>query len=336
MTTPVSLASEQATRALEILQQESLALRPSPRQVLVYRVLHWDVAAFGVALVAVWLTTVIHPDRSALTDVVAGLLGLTGLVMFPLFLLNLGLVRRLWRVARVRCRLGLTQPLAAIFRAQRQKNRLRNLATALLVLVGMGFVLLAVMVAMVAENLGGPLVAAFLVAFWLALAVPLLSLHFLRRGMERLAVVDRLRSGLSAAVSDAGAGEAKSIAVSAKDYELIAGIERAQIIAERYQNIRRSQGSTKGSGFAVQMGIAAQQAKSELPGRERVLIDEQILRLMEDPQPTGVIIDAEGALRRLPVPGTSAEIVFDLDQAARRVRIVRIVSPAVPQSAIRG
>ncbi|MGH7675456.1 MAG: hypothetical protein ACREMV_09305 [Gemmatimonadales bacterium] len=332
MTAPVRLASEEATRALEILQQELFALRPSARQLLVYRLLQWDVAALGVALVAALVTTITQGERSTLANLAFGLLGLTGLVMFPLFLLNLGLVRRLWRVAKMRRRLGLAELLEAAFKAQRRKARVRNLLTAVLVIVGLVFVLGgAVAIVMIPNTELGSLGKAVVVAFYLALGVPLASLHFLRRGMERLTVVDRLHSTLSAAVSDLPPGQDKSIALSPRDYELIARIERAQVIAERYQSIRQSGHGADTSGYAVQMSFAAQQAKSQLPGPERVRVDEQVLRLMEDPERTGVVKDAQSALRRLPVPNTSAEIVFDVDRGARRVRVVRIVTPSVHQ-----
>jgi len=146
--------------------------------------------------------------------------------------------------------------------------------------------------------------------------------------MERFAVVvERLHSDLTAAASDSVTEGEKGIAVAPDDYDLIAKIERSQIIRERYQSIQRSHEGEE-PGYAVQIGFAAQEAKSRLPTPARLLIDERILQLVKDPQPPGTVTDPQGSLRHLPVPKASAEIVFEVDQQSRRVRIVGIASPA--------
>jgi hypothetical protein len=333
MTARISLATEESSRALEILQQELQTFRPSRGQVLAYYMLQWNAVAFLVALLVVFFTR----EGSTFREVVTGVVGFTALAMLPILLLNLKLVSRLWRAARMRRRLGLTEPLAAVFQAQRRKTWLLNFLTAVLAVVGVVFVLLAVAVpAIVREELevtgSRSVLIGLFIGLYLILGITLISLHYLRRGMERLAVVEGLRTTLSAVASDRKE-QAGAVSVSPEDYDLIAKIERDQIIRERYQNIARSKAGARTSGYVVQMGVEAQQGKSRLPAAERLLVDEQIVKLMADPQSSDVVTDPQRGLRRLPVANTSAEILFEVDEADRRVKIVGIESSAASRAA---
>ena len=333
MTARISLATEESQRALEILQQELLTFRPSRGQLFAYYALNLNVVAFVTAFVAFFLTG----EGTTSREVASGVVGLTAIAMLPILLFNVKLVSTLWRAARMRKRLGLAEPLAAAFRAQRRKSLVLNLITSLLVGVGMIFVIVAVAVPAIVpgelEAESRALFVTFLIGIYLILGTALISLHYIRRGLERLKVVEGLRTTLSAVATDRPRQEEGAVSVSPEDYDLIASIERDQIIRERYQNIARSKAGARRSGYVVQMGLAAQQGKSRLPVPERLLVDEQIVNLMANPQSSDVVTDAARGLRRLPVANTSAEIIFDVDEANQRIKILGIESSSASRAA---
>src|SRR5258706_4065503 len=272
MTARISLATEESSRALEILQQELQTFRPSRGQVLAYYLLHGEVAVFVISFAAFFFTQ----EGSTAREIATIILGFAALAMLPILLLNLKVVSRLWRAARMRQRLGLTEPLAAAFQAQRRKTWVFNTLTAALVGIGALFLIVAVVVPAATWNeiersKAGAFFLALVIGLYVILGITLISLHYLRRGMERLAVVQGLRTTLGAVASDSPKEPASAVSVSPEDYDLIARIERDQIIRERYQNIARSKAGARTSGYVIQMGVEAQHGNSRLQASGRLL-----------------------------------------------------------------
>jgi len=318
------LDRQESTRALEILGRELAANRPTPRQERTFNLLNWDVLAmflsYGVGFVGRLALPEAWAERVA--EVCFVLAGLSILIMPILLLLNLDLVRKLWRNARMRSRLGLSRPLEAAFKAQRRKHRVRNLGTAFLAVYGV--CMLVALPLMVWVVLSDELLAAILISLmFTVMSLSFASIHLIRRGMERMAVVETLHGLVRREESDAG-----EIELSQDEYDLLATMERSQIVEDRHARLERAAENPEVFGYAVQTSFSAQDAKSQLPVHASSLVDAQIQRLARDPESERdrVAIDEESHLRRLPVEGTPVMIGYQVDDEARVIRVVDVLS----------
>ena len=238
---------------------------------------------------------------------------------------NVPLFRSLWRGARIRRQLGWDEPLDEAFLTQRRRRWLRNLATALLVLLGVYLAIQAALVAILAFRLDAfPLIARvvlLIIAFlYLVVGVTLVGLHFVRRAMDRFAVVvERVHGRVNAAVEQSRQRGTGDVAVGPADYELITQVERDQIMRDRRESVQEHE-DRDDAGYAVQFGLEAQHARAALPPADRVLIDEQIFRLADSRASR-----LEQGLQGLRVPGTGTTLLFEMNHEARRIRIVGMV-----------
>ena len=325
------LAPREFQRALEVLGRELEESRPTRVQRRVYRVLNWSAVSFVTGYFLLFL--------GMLSPVVLGIglavVMISVVVMAGAFLLNLGLARKLRRIARTRRSLGLTEALETAFKEQRRKRPLRNLATACLTVIGSILFILTVIFLFakwrsqdwseledfISFSLGALLFAIS--------GLSLASIHFIRRGMERLGIVQRLYDYLrsSKAADESGASK---IEVPDYAYDLLAKMERSQIIQKRQESLRRAAENPDLFGYAIHTSFAAQDARSKLSEHERTLVDAEILRFSRNPSLDGdrVSFDEKSGLHRLKVEDTDVTVLFHIDQSARRLRILRIDSSA--------
>ena len=148
----------------------------------------------------------------------------------------------------------------------------------------------------------------------LVVAFSLILMHYMRKGRERLRMVESLRSSLLGHVDE-------RTPLPSTDYAQIARIERAQILYDRQQSIRTRSKKAEKSIYVVQMSRAVIKARAELDDETKMRVEEEIDELASKPRVGGLKEDAEAGIVHLRVPGTSAEIGYSVDDKARRIKV---------------
>jgi hypothetical protein len=128
----------------------------------------------------------------------------------------------------------------------------------------------------------------------------------------KLEEAERLRSSLlNRQTLSQRFGAEQSVSIPEEEYKQIARIERALIVRERRQAIKKSSKKPDNSVWAVQASASAMTKKSTLDDSARLMIQTRIDELTTNQQPADAHKDAEG-FWRLPVPQTSLEISYTL------------------------
>lgn len=297
---------------------------------IVYRLYIWSfvllfVGALGLAFFSPSINDGVTEKLDGVQSVLFNFFSITtGVAFFTtiiLFLFNIGLILKLWRIARVRNRLGLAGPLESAFKERRRHGRVLNFVTGFLVVLGAAYVLMPAMFAVSEMELSVILITA---PFFLLFGITLLSLHFLRRGMERLQIVENLHGELE---SGSQAESDTAVPLDDASYEILAHLERSQIMEERQQSIARASSDRGTFGYALQMSFESQESKDRFPSVQRQLIDQKILELMSNPG------SCESEASQLPdsdylkvsVKDADAFIQYRVDEASHRVQIARIM-----------
>jgi hypothetical protein len=333
MADDVPLGFRELDAALTVLRREQATYLPSPRQNRLYRA--FNVSAFAT-IAAVVLALLLGTfsgdgDTGLLLTVVLALLILIAVVLaiatLVLFILNWGLMRKLRRHARLRRRLKLAYYFAPAFSAERRQTRFGNFVTGLITVFGV--LLAAVGILGIAGSLivwltyGSAKILLLLVSELLFVAVfgvgvGLASLHFVRRGKQRLEVVLRLHQALEK--HTAGAAPAAAVTLSADEYDALAGLEREQIIRDRTTSIIQGR-KESASTYVVQTSREMHDAKSKLPPDVLAQVERAITTLVADPGRAGAVEDPASGNRAMPVAGTPLKIRFDVDQTRQLVRL---------------
>ena len=153
------------------------------------------------------------------------------------------------------------------------------------------------------------------------LGLSFIFLHFMRRGKQRLDVVRGLRASLSKYEKSFEQDKLQRINIDAKEYDKIARMERAQIIRDRQQSIDMGLKKARTFGYLIQKSREMQAAKARLEPSIKILVENQILQFRTEPVPTGSSEDLDTGTFRLQVPDTDVEIVYQVDQDNRRIKI---------------
>ena len=326
------LARAQVDRGLEVLELELLNIRISRRQMILYR---FYLGSFALLLLAGMGMVFFSPpvDDQGLVGEQGGpasaaftaLTTVTGLAFYATiisFLFNIGLIRKLWRIAKVRRRLGLTQPLESAFSERRRRGWIVNSVTGFFVLMGAVTIVLPALL-IFTSGVSWSVILTTAPLFLLGGAA-LLSVHFLRRGMERFKIVQDLHTELKA---ETGPGDAMPPLDDAS-YDILAHLERFQIMEQRQQSIARASADRDTFGYALQMSFEAQESKDGFPDEERQLIDRKILELISDPESVGEQSTRlpEGDFLKVGVEGSDVAIQYRVDKSNHRVQVARIAS----------
>lgn len=325
-----TLGSNAFERALAILNREQEANMPSRRQTTYFRLFNLIVYLF----IGIGVVTIVGHGFGFHKEMM-WLWGLQGIVLFliiVLFFLNLGFVGKLKNQAKLRRQLRLDQNLKALFKAQRRETKVSNLWTLLISILGYplvaiglsGFVIL-LLVAVVDRD-WGPLVGSAAGLGLTVLGLSFIFLHFMRRGKQRLELVDRLRATLSKYEDAFGQDGEQRVSIDADEYDQIARIERAHIIADRQRSIDQGLKEARTSGYLIQRSHEMQAAKAKLDPATAVLVENQILQLTTDPMPTGTAQHPDTGIFRLRVPETEVEILYKVDEDSRRIRVGKLLT----------
>ena len=338
MTEHVSLDARTLEAALAVLRREQAADLPTARQTTLYR--WFNVSAFSLAGVSVfWFIAAGMAGEisdsmgdepfeifALLLNGAAGLLSLSTTV---LFFLNGGLIRKLYRLAKLRARLRLAGYFEPAFSATRKATRVGNAVTAAIIMLGL---------LMMGAGAGGIVAASlmldsrsfitltkpqFLLVVAVSLAViaaglGLVSLHFMRRGKQRLETVLALQETLARQASAPAQAEVK---LSSDEYAAIARIERGQIIRDRADSILSARAEAGALDYLCQTSRQMNEAKSKLAPDLLAKVEGTITGLLNNPAAASMGEDSPGGSRTIPVSGTSLKIHFDVDPDRHVVRL---------------
>jgi hypothetical protein len=335
MTAKSTLNSQEFKLVLAILQREQTAHMPSRRQELLFRLFNWSVFAFLGTVVVAGLATVFDVfGGPRMQDIAVVLLWISALPILStviLFVLNLGMMRMLFRQARLRRRLQLVQSLKDTFKAKRRHDRIRNIFTLFVAFLGPVFVVVVgSFVLLILLWVGTETHYVFGVLFVLiVLALSLAFLHFMRRGKQRLEVVTNLQASLLGRREVFESDQESILDISSTDYNRIASIERAHIIDDRANSIKMGHKESLNSSYVIQKSHKMLGATSGLDLKARVRVNDQIIRLMTNPSPPGVTEDpGTEKILRLSVPETSVDILYQVDEKRHRIRVLDLRSAA--------
>ncbi len=328
-----NLEDHQLDRAVKVLEHELSRNTISKRQRLIYRLYMWSFVVLFVGAVSLYFLQPPDDDQNMpvqvselqelMSNVATTVFGLGFLASIILFLMNIGLVRKLWRIARARRHLGVTKAFEAAFESRRRDRRITNFITAIMVCLGIAYLLLPIMFLASGLPYGLILVSA---PIFLLFGFALFSLHFLRRGVERFDIVQDLRNALHSKSTQGLDDQSDGTQIDEQTYDMLAKLERSQIMEQRQKSIERARSEPDTFGYALQMSFEAQNSKDQLPAHERQLVDHRILDVLTNPEAClgESSKDPDGDYWKLAVEGTSAEIYFRVDSLTNRVQIARI------------
>jgi hypothetical protein len=316
----MTLTDTTLDRAMAVLEQEQQAILPSRWQRRVYYLFNFAQWSLSSSILILLVTSGFYLDEPNAPLAVLVLLWVVlilSLLIIPLFFLNLGLVGKLWRHARLRRELGIREGLRDSFKMARRQGRIRNWITRFMAIAGVLIVIIA-LVAVVFIHIsftlkdiyldtegGIPLLISFGI---FVVGLSLFSLHFIRRGRERLNVVAQLQDSLR--IPETATDDVTEVEISPDVYSQIAQIERSHIIQERQRSIGRGHSDDDGVTHLVQTSVMAQKAKASLEPGTRVRVQNQIVELMYDPRPEESRPEQDTGLIVLRVPGTSIDIKY--------------------------
>lgn len=322
-----ALDDRQFERALAIVERE----QPTPLQARRFKLLQWAVRG-ALIFSVVWGILFYLFGASAVYPVLM-LAVACYLAVVPLFLINLGMVRKLGRAAALRRSLRLTERLQPLFRQRRMRHRVYNAVTFTINLfgypicvIGLGLLLFELS----APDAFGLSTATIVVAFGLSC----IFIHFMARGAERLRVISDLRAALLEGKASAAAAAGEPVVVAAEHYDAISRLERAQIRHDRKQAVRSGM-HLKSEGYVMRVSRAVRDAEQTLDPAELVSFHATLYRLSRDPNTVSSVTDPETGHAFTTVPGAPFAIGFGVDRTRREVRVysLRRLDAATPRIA---
>jgi cell division protein FtsL len=162
-------------------------------------------------------------------------------------------------------------------------------------------------------------------------ALVLVSDRYLSRLRERMRLledVDRLRESLSRQRQEAKKAREEFVELPFAEAERLAEVEQAFIRRGRVAAIESARGGTAAGHTLFRTPPARSQIEA-LDGRTRLLVESQLEELAFEPQPEGAAAGPAPGSWRLAVPETSVEIVYEVADEFRHVRILSVgTSPA--------
>lgn len=301
--------------AMKILEREQQAYLPSPKQLLLFRIYNLAIVLWLVSILGFFVLAVKGGTDSPAYLVLAGAYLLTTIAVPLLFVLNIPLGRKLWRQARLRRHLGLKRDLASVFRRSRWTTR------------GMLNSVIGGMLVFVAVLLIGASLVGFFEGDWLIagplflIAVSIFSLPLMRRAKARLSTVDHLYATITDA-QQAPPEDDQEPRISSSAFQMIAELERSQIIHDRERSLRLGDKTGQLPAYTLQQSRLAHRARFGLDSASARKVEQVIFDLVEDPRPEGITEDPETGLSVVKIPETSLEIGYRVQDEASVIQVV--------------
>jgi len=331
MNPSLSLDDRQFTAAMKLLEREQREFLPSRAESLRHRLFNVATTAL-IAVLVVWLLSSHQGGSSAFELWLFWVFAAVAIANVALFIWNIGLIGKFWRLARLRRRLGLTGKLGHFFDEQQSIpatvfNIVAALVNGLAGVFFLGFwvfILATGNLRTLLELEGFGVVGVTMLGLTLfCVALSLFSQPLMSRAHKRLKIVTGLQESLAhreqaTAEEDEAAGFASTAA------QVLGEMERSQIISERRQVLRRARQS-KAGGYALQQSVAVHRAKGQLDPSTGRKVEDQLQALALDPgRADSAGEDSQNGLRTLTVPETSLEIGYQVEPATRSIKIFHL------------
>ncbi len=324
------LSRAEFARALACLDRERESMQPSRAQRLSYRLYITFVCGLAICLMGAvvsllfWSKEKVEPPLAFLLLAIGFVLCLFGALV--LLLLNIPLMLKIGREKWHLRRLGLADASDVLWKAQGKERRW--VAVTGKIALGLAGVLFLGTVIMVIEEHKQPEI------WWMAVPNLLLTsvfvvFYFLQRGKAWLDMVasrwqeiTRLNESMRGLEEAAPASAEDRIAVPAEMIERFARVETEHIVRSRASAISQLATAPR-SNFSVLSSRDVLESKADLDIDTRLKVEDAIEELMVQPRPKGMQEDAAGLLHQR-VQGTDHEIVYAVDDAERRVRLLSL------------
>ena len=253
---------------------------------------------------------------------------LGGVAVPILLLLNRRIVWNAVQQRRLLKRLGLEEVSQTAWNASQGRTLLHRLsARARKTILGLFAAIFAIFV-VVSAAMGALLnVVVGVLALIVVLSFPIW--RFVERMRQRMTLAldaERLDTTLGALERTDAPGE--GIVVPAAVLESAARIENAQIAAERARAIAAKAAESHDYALLTTREVAAQ--KAVLPAAHRLELEDLIEEVVAKPTVWPAGVEAGGAIRRARTTDSAIEIDFEVDEAARTVRVIGCRGLAAP------
>lgn len=125
------------------------------------------------------------------------------------------------------------------------------------------------------------------------------------------------------AVREGAAAGAESEAISVRDWNQIARMEREQIGRERLRAVSEGLREAASESYSVVKSPDLIEATASLDARLRLRLEDEAQGLSRAPRPREALLDAESGLWHLRVPDTPLELSYAIDEEQHRIRLMQ-------------
>ena len=319
------LNPDEYRHALGILNREKKLYTLSKWKKIVWVILNISLLVFFAAFAGL-----IFGSGESFFAAACGISALTAILMFFIYLPG---AVRIWRQNIKITRMGLKPTFSKAWKAARKKSRFRNVVAILVSLFGL--VCLLFFVYAIIEFYKMPnrellfdtshLIVGFVVT--LIFCAPFISVHFMWKSRQRHNVISGLTATLGHAGSEPTEGDAPAVTtIEPSDYQVIAELERSQIMLDRAHTILMKSKPNDFSYYSIRKSASFRKSLSGIDRQTRWSIDDFIEKLADNPKPDGIeTSDTDGA-QRINVPETDMVITFKVDDSAQQLIILSLGS----------
>lgn len=230
-----------------------------------------------------------------------------------LVLLNISLLRKVWRQAQLVRRLGLRSAYELSWKEQKKQKRWSRIFRSLLFPLGLMFVVGAFLIS--EENKISELFIPLLIG------LSLVGAYFImlsKKMMDNMMDVDALRRSLEKYRIEAELSNDDFISVPIAKMVDIANIEAGQIVRQRVEAISEMNKADE-RGYTARRSKGFQVAAVDIGAEERLAVEERITGLLNLPRPDDAVTMEDGQTMVLEVPGTPYSLAYSIDDARQQI-----------------
>lgn len=329
--TTYELSASKFEEALSILNREKKASILSLRQKRIYNLLKISIISYFITIIAYGAT--IFNEETILTALVGFSMVASFLLTIIAFFLSLPFIIKLKRQLKLVKQLGLNRILQSIWKKEKSKTRFRNALSLILAFWGVlniigGIIYLALGVYFAITE-SSPLPASHLIwlglgIFNIILGIAFISVHLIRRYKRRLEVINRLKESLDQYKVSSGKTKGEEIGVAREDYELIAKIERAQIIRDQAESILADDIETDESYFSIQKSSVFREKMTKLDNNVKMVVEDQIDDIVTKAKAMDSITERAENVHNIRLEDAPYEINYQIDKDNNKIKLVSL------------
>jgi mRNA-degrading endonuclease RelE of RelBE toxin-antitoxin system len=288
-----------------------------------FSVFSWAVV-YVVQQIYWWLTSQFEGLPARLVDYIAGYIDLQnidnfltytqqflGITSVILFVLNLGLIPKLWRQGELGRRIKLNTSLEDQYRRRRLKRGI--LLTVLVILIALSVLFYRSFLSQYGSSGFDVRTIVALGAAPAMLCIYLIATYFVRNGIDQLEAIGLLQESLQEKSENLKNVPRDTIEINVSDYDQIARLERRQIIQARKSSLKTGRSRVDARTFSVKKSHSLLDAVEKLETDTRLRVDQKIFELMSQPSPEKLATTDTGGRLRLHVSDTSLDLVYEVD-----------------------